>query len=59
MRARSQKDSSTAGPIPEAAFHERIASLFVGHDLPDEGLVRACLESYRSMASTPDGLIHR
>ena len=48
---------STAGPIPEAAFHERIASLFVGHDLPDEGLVRACLESYRSMASTPDGLI--
>ena len=48
---------STAGPIPEGAFHERIASLFVGHDLPDEGLVRACLESYRSMASTSDGLI--
>jgi len=48
---------STAGPIAEGAFHERIASLFVGHDLPDEGLVRACLQSYRSMASTSDGLI--
>jgi len=48
---------STAGPISEAAFYERIAALFTGHDLPDEGLVRACLDSYRSLASTPDGLI--
>jgi hypothetical protein len=48
---------STAGPISEAAFYERIASLFTGHDLPDEGLVRACLDSYRSLASTTDGLI--
>jgi hypothetical protein len=48
---------STAGPISESAFYERIASLFSGHDLPDEGLVRACLDSYRSLASTPDGLI--
>jgi hypothetical protein len=48
---------STAGPISEAAFFERIASLFTGHDLPDEGLVGACLDSYRSLASTPDGLI--
>jgi hypothetical protein len=48
---------STAGPISEAAFYERIASLFTGHDLPDEGLVRSCLDSYRSLASTPDGLI--
>jgi hypothetical protein len=48
---------STAGPISEAAFYERIAALFSGHDLPDEGLVRACLDSYRSLASTPDGLI--
>ncbi|MBI3748020.1 MAG: hypothetical protein HY262_04120, partial [Chloroflexi bacterium] len=48
---------STAGPISEAAFYERIASLFTSHDLPDEGLVRACLDSYRSLASTPDGLI--
>lgn len=48
---------STAGPIAETAFYERIASLFTGHDLPDEGLVRACLDSYRSLASTPDGLI--
>ena len=48
---------STAGPISESAFYERISSLFTGHDLPDEGLVRACLDSYRSLASTPDGLI--
>ncbi len=48
---------STAGPISETAFFERIATLFTGHDLPDEALVRACLDSYRSLASTPDGLI--
>jgi hypothetical protein len=48
---------STAGPLPEDAFFERIAALFTGHDLPDEALVRACLQSYRSLASTPDGLV--
>jgi hypothetical protein len=48
---------STAGPISETAFFERIAAMFTGHDLPDEGLVRACLNSYRSLASTPDRLI--
>ena len=48
---------STAGPISEVAFYERIASMFTGHDLPDEGLVRICLDSYRSLASTPDRLI--
>ncbi len=48
---------STAGPLSEAAFFERIAALFSGPDLPDEALVRACLESYRSMASTPDTLV--
>ncbi|HEX2469315.1 MAG TPA: hypothetical protein VHK05_01905 [Candidatus Limnocylindrales bacterium] len=48
---------STAGPLSEAAFYERIATLFTGHDLPDETLVRACLESYRSLASTPDHLV--
>jgi hypothetical protein len=48
---------STAGPLSEAAFYERMATLFSGHDLPDETLVRACLHSYRSMASTPDRLI--
>ena len=48
---------STAGPIPESSFFERIAAMFGGHDLPDEGLVRACLDSYRSLASTPAGLI--
>jgi hypothetical protein len=48
---------STAGPIGEAAFFERIAALFSGHDLPDEALVRECLGSYRSPASTPDRLL--
>jgi hypothetical protein len=45
---------STAGPLSETAFLQRIASLFTGHDLPDETLVRACLQSYRSRASTAD-----
>jgi hypothetical protein len=48
---------STAGPLSETAFFERIATMFTGHDLPDETLVRACLESYRSLASTPDRLV--
>ncbi len=48
---------STAGRLSEGAFNERIASLFTGHDLPDEALVGACLESYRSLASTPDQLL--
>jgi len=48
---------STAGPIGESAFFERVAALFSGHDLPDEALVRAALSSYRSPASTSDRLI--
>ena len=48
---------STAGHLSESAFFGRIAALFSGHDLPDEGLVRACLASYRSLASTPDRLV--
>ncbi len=48
---------STAGRLSEAAFFERIAGLFTGHDLPDETLVRACLTSYRSLASTADRLV--
>jgi hypothetical protein len=48
---------STAGPMSEAAFFERMATLFVGHDLPDEALVRACLRSYRSLASTADRML--
>lgn len=50
---------STAGPMSEAAFYERIATMFTGHDLPDETLVRACLESYRSPDSTPERLVTR
>ena len=48
---------STAGPISEASFFDRMAAMFGGADLPDESLIRACLDSYRSLASTPDGLI--
>jgi hypothetical protein len=48
---------STAGPIAEGAFFERVAALFSGHDLPDETLVRACLASYRSPASTSSRLV--
>ncbi|HEX5828578.1 MAG TPA: hypothetical protein VFY23_13720 [Candidatus Limnocylindrales bacterium] len=48
---------STSGPLSEAQFLERIANLFTGPDLPDEPLVRACLDSYRSLASTPDRLL--
>ncbi len=47
---------STAGPLSEAAFFGRIATMFSGHDLPDEALVRVCLDSYRSRASGPDAL---
>ena len=48
---------STAGPIAESAFFERVAALFSGHDLPDEALVRAALASYRGPASTPARLV--
>ncbi|HEX9549655.1 MAG TPA: hypothetical protein VF971_01030 [Candidatus Limnocylindrales bacterium] len=48
---------STAGPLPEDAFFERVAALFSGHDRPDEALVRACLASYRSPASTAERLV--
>ncbi|HET9681194.1 MAG TPA: hypothetical protein VFP19_04075, partial [Candidatus Limnocylindrales bacterium] len=48
---------STAGPLDEPSFYERISGLFSGHDLPDESLVRACLASYRSPASTAERLV--
>jgi hypothetical protein len=48
---------STAGRLSETAFNGRIAALFTGHDLPDEALVAACLDSYRSLASTPDRIV--
>ncbi|HET7028524.1 MAG TPA: hypothetical protein VFI28_12595 [Candidatus Limnocylindrales bacterium] len=48
---------STAGPLSEATFRERIEALFRGPDLPDRDLVEACLASYRSAASTPNRLV--
>jgi hypothetical protein len=47
---------STSGGLSEAAFFDRMGTMFRGHDTPDEALVRACLESYRSRASTPEAL---
>jgi hypothetical protein len=43
--------------MAESAFFDRVAALFGGHDIPDDGLVRACLDSYRSLASTPERII--
>ena len=48
---------TTAGGLSEAAFYDRIAAMFRGYDAPDQSLVRACLDSYRSRASTPDMLM--
>ncbi|MFL5677846.1 MAG: hypothetical protein ACJ77X_09440 [Chloroflexota bacterium] len=45
---------STAGPISETAFAERMATMFTGHDLADDALIDACLASYRSPSSSPD-----
>jgi hypothetical protein len=47
---------STAGPLSETAFLQRVGAVFAA-DLPDEALVRACLESYRSRASTADRVV--
>jgi hypothetical protein len=47
---------STSGRLTEAALFERIAAMFRGSDAPDAAIVRACLDSYRSLASTPDAL---
>jgi hypothetical protein len=48
---------STAGPIAETAFFERMATMFTGADVADGGLIRAALESYRSLASTPERMV--
>jgi hypothetical protein len=48
---------STSGGIAEGAFFARIAGMFRGHDTPDDDLVRACLESYRSREPSMDGLL--
>jgi hypothetical protein len=48
---------STSGSMSESAFLQRVAGLFSGHDLPDESLVRTCLQSYRSRASTVERIV--
>ncbi|MEA2621202.1 MAG: hypothetical protein QOH61_112 [Chloroflexota bacterium] len=48
---------STSGGLTESAFFDRIATMFRGHDTPDEELVRACLDSYRAAEPGADGLL--
>ncbi len=48
---------STTGGLSEGAFYDRVAAMFRGYDAPDQSLVRACLESYRSRASTAEMLM--
>ena len=50
---------STAGVLSEAAFLDRVAGLFTGPDLPDEALVRACLESLPQPRVHPGAARHR
>jgi hypothetical protein len=47
---------STAGKLSQPALFERVEAMFTGHDRPDESLIRACVDSYRSPASTPGRL---
>jgi hypothetical protein len=44
---------STSGGMTEAAFFDRIAGMFRGHEMPDEALVRACLDSYQRLPAPP------
>jgi hypothetical protein len=48
---------STSGGLTENAFFDRVARMFRGHDSPDEELVRACLDSYRSRTSLSEELL--
>ena len=48
---------ATASRVSDSAFQDRIASLFTGPDAADEVFVRACLDSYRGVASTSDALV--
>ena len=48
---------STSGGISREAFDERIERLYRGPEAPDEELVAATLESYRSRVPAEDGLI--
>jgi hypothetical protein len=47
---------SSGSPLPEASFTDRIARLFRPAERPDEALVRACIESYRSEDATAERL---
>ena len=48
---------STAGPISETAFFERIATMFTGHDLPDEALSGPASRATAARPARPDRLV--
>ena len=48
---------STSSRLGQSALLERVETMFSGHDRPDDSIVRACLESYRSPSSVP-GRLH-
>ena len=48
---------STAGKMSESAIEDRIEGMFSGPDQPDRDVVRACIDSYRGGASTPERLV--
>jgi hypothetical protein len=48
---------STSDGIREDAFLRGIGRMFRGLDTPDEALVRACLDSYRSDRPASDGMV--
>jgi hypothetical protein len=48
---------STSDGIGEAAFRQRIDGMFRGYDAPDEGVVQACLDSYRAPDPTGEPLL--
>ena len=48
---------TTSGGITRASFDERVAHLFRGPETADAELVEACLQSYRTVKPSEDGLI--
>jgi hypothetical protein len=48
---------SSSRQMAESAVMERTNGLFTDSDTPDEGLLRACLESYSGPGSTPDAIV--
>jgi hypothetical protein len=48
---------STAGPLSETAFIDRMRAMFRGSDRADDGLIKACLASYADPAAPADRIV--